>query len=53
MDYSFGNLKEASIEALWNGEKAERFRLFRREHALAVCNRCGRSNMSQAWSGYG
>jgi len=53
VDYSFGNLKEASIEALWNGEKAERFRLFRREHALAVCNRCGAKYMSQAWSGYG
>jgi MoaA/NifB/PqqE/SkfB family radical SAM enzyme len=53
IDYSFGNVKEASIEALWNGEKAERFRQYRRERPLAVCHRCGAKYMSQAWSDYG
>lgn len=53
IDFSFGNVKAASIETLWNGEKAERFRLYRRENALAVCHRCGAKYMSQAWSEYG
>ena len=53
IDYSFGNVKEASIEALWNGEKTERFRQYRRERPLAVCHRCGAKYMSQAWSDYG
>ena len=53
IDYSFGNVKAASIETLWNGEKAERFRLYRREHPLAVCYRCGAKYMSQRWSDYG
>ena len=53
VDYSFGNVKKASIETLWNCEKAERFRLFRRRHPLAVCHRCGAKYMSQAWSDYG
>lgn len=52
VDYSFGNVKEASIEALWNGEKAERFRQYRREKPLAVCGRCGAKYMSQLWSEY-
>jgi MoaA/NifB/PqqE/SkfB family radical SAM enzyme len=52
VDYSFGDVKSASIETLWNGEKAERFRLYRRGHPLAVCYRCGAKYMSQAWSEY-
>ena len=52
VDYSFGNVKSASIETLWNGEKAGRFRTFRRAHPLAVCYRCGAKYMSQAWSEY-
>ena len=53
VNYSFGDVKTASIETLWNGGKAERFRLYRREHPLAVCYRCGAKYMSQMWSDYG
>ena len=53
IDYSFGNVRTHSIEAIWNGEKAESFRKYRREHALAVCYRCGAKYMSQEWSKYG
>jgi MoaA/NifB/PqqE/SkfB family radical SAM enzyme len=53
VDYSFGNVKAASIETLWNSEKAERFRQFRRSHPLALCYRCGAKYMSQAWSDHG
>ena len=40
-DYSFGNVRESSIQEIWNNEHAERFRTYRRENALAVCHRCG------------
>ena len=53
VDYSFGNVTSASIETLWNSERAERFRQYRREHPLAVCHRCGAKYMSQTWSEYG
>lgn len=53
VDYSFGNVREATLEELWNSERAERFRRYRREHPLAVCQRCGAKFMSQAWSNYG
>lgn len=53
VDYSFGNVKAASLETLWNSEKAEAFRLYRRNHPLAVCYRCGAKYMSQAWSDHG
>ena len=52
VDYSFGNVREATIQDLWNGERAERFRQYRRKHALAVCQRCGAKYMSQPWSDY-
>ncbi len=52
IDYSFGSVREASIEQLWNGERAERFRQARRKRQLAVCYRCGAKFMSQAWSDY-
>jgi MoaA/NifB/PqqE/SkfB family radical SAM enzyme len=52
IDYSFGNVREAGIEELWNGEKAEKFRRFRRANPLAVCHRCGAKYMSQPWSEY-
>jgi MoaA/NifB/PqqE/SkfB family radical SAM enzyme len=52
VDYSFGNVREASIEELWNGERAERFRQYRRKHPLAVCQRCGAKYMSQPWNDY-
>jgi MoaA/NifB/PqqE/SkfB family radical SAM enzyme len=53
VDYSFGNVKTASIETLWNSQKAETFRQYRRAHPLALCYRCGAKYMSQAWSDYG
>jgi len=52
VDYSFGNVREATLEELWNSERAERFRRYRREHPLAVCQRCGAKFMSQSWSNY-
>ncbi len=52
VDYSFGNVKVASIEDLWNGERAEHFRSYRRDHTLAVCLRCGAKYMSQPWGNY-
>lgn len=45
-DYSFGNVKEATIKELWNGEKATRFRDYRRKRPLSVCHRCGAKHMS-------
>lgn len=47
IDYSFGNVREASIAEIWNGERAERFRAYRREKPLAVCHRCGAKFMSE------
>lgn len=46
-DYTIGNVKEATIKALWNGERAARFRAYRREKPLAVCYRCGAKYMSE------
>jgi radical SAM protein with 4Fe4S-binding SPASM domain len=53
VDYSLGNKKTACIETLWNGEKSEHFRLYRREHPLVTCYGCGAKYMSQRWSDYG
>ena len=52
VDYSFGNVREATIEELWNGERAERFRTYRRRQPLAVCYRCGAKYMSNPWAEY-
>lgn len=46
-DYVLGNVREATIEEIWNGERAERFRAYRREHALPICQRCGAKYMSE------
>ena len=40
-DYSIGNVKEDSINNIWNSKKAEKFRKYRREKPLAVCYKCG------------
>jgi MoaA/NifB/PqqE/SkfB family radical SAM enzyme len=53
VDYSFGNVREATIQELWNSERAERFRNHRRDRPLAVCLRCGAKYMSSQWSEYG
>jgi MoaA/NifB/PqqE/SkfB family radical SAM enzyme len=47
IDYSFGNVRETSIATVWNSEKAEQFRAYRREKPLAVCHRCGAKYMSE------
>ena len=46
-DYVIGNVREATIEKIWNGERALRFRAYRREKPLAVCYRCGAKYMSE------
>jgi MoaA/NifB/PqqE/SkfB family radical SAM enzyme len=46
-DYTIGNVSEATIEELWNGERAARFREYRRKKPLAVCYRCGAKYMSE------
>jgi radical SAM protein with 4Fe4S-binding SPASM domain len=46
-DYSIGNVKTSSIKEIWNSERAERFRRYRREKPLAVCFRCGAKYMSE------
>jgi MoaA/NifB/PqqE/SkfB family radical SAM enzyme len=45
-DYSLGNVRKSSVAELWNGERAARFREFRRRQPLAVCHRCGAKYMS-------
>ncbi len=45
-DYHFGNVRQATIEELWNSDEAERFRIYRREKPLPVCYRCGARYMS-------
>jgi MoaA/NifB/PqqE/SkfB family radical SAM enzyme len=49
-DYSIGNVREATIEEIWNGARAARFREYRREKLLAVCYRCGAKYMSEIGS---
>ena len=46
-DFSFGNVKDASIKELWNSPKAVQFRNYRREKPLAVCYRCGAKYISE------
>jgi MoaA/NifB/PqqE/SkfB family radical SAM enzyme len=46
-DYTFGNVRQASLEQLWNGPRAEAFRAYRREKPLAVCLRCGAKYMAE------
>jgi MoaA/NifB/PqqE/SkfB family radical SAM enzyme len=46
-DYSFGNVKDSTIETVWNSEKAFRFREYRRKNPLSVCYRCVAKHMSE------
>jgi radical SAM protein with 4Fe4S-binding SPASM domain len=46
-DYIIGNVKNSTIEELWNSERASRFRNYRRKKPLAVCYRCGAKYMSE------
>jgi MoaA/NifB/PqqE/SkfB family radical SAM enzyme len=46
-DYSIGNVKSFSIEEIWNGNRALRFRNYRREKPLSICYRCGPKFISE------
>ena len=46
-DYSIGNVFESTMEEIWNSEKAEKFREYRRNNLLAACYRCGAKYMSE------
>jgi MoaA/NifB/PqqE/SkfB family radical SAM enzyme len=45
-DYSIGNVKEATLAELWNGERARRFRERRRTKPFSACHRCGAKYMA-------
>jgi len=45
-DYSIGNIRNSTIEELWNSPAAEAFRAARRRQPFAVCLRCGAKFMS-------
>lgn len=47
IDYVMGNVRESSIAEVWNSERAERFRAYRRQKPLPVCLRCGAKFMSE------
>ncbi len=46
-DYIIGNVRNSSIEDVWNSKEAEIFRRYRREKPLSVCHRCGAKYMSE------
>ncbi|MGC8765372.1 MAG: SPASM domain-containing protein [Brevinematia bacterium] len=50
-DYSIGNVKEATIEEVWNSKRAEIFREYRRKNLFAVCYKCGAKYMSELQEG--
>jgi MoaA/NifB/PqqE/SkfB family radical SAM enzyme len=45
-DYSFGNVREATLAELFNGERARRFRQCRRQKPFSACHRCGAKYMA-------
>lgn len=45
-DYSFGNVRDASLAELWNGPRAVKFRERRRLRPLSACHRCGAKYMA-------
>ena len=46
-DYSIGNVRESTLESVWNSERAEAFRRYRQSTPLPVCCRCGARYMSE------
>jgi radical SAM protein with 4Fe4S-binding SPASM domain len=46
-DYSIGNVKESTIEKIWNSPRAQLFREYRREKPLSICYRCGAKHISE------
>ncbi|HUJ43687.1 MAG TPA: radical SAM/SPASM domain-containing protein [Opitutaceae bacterium] len=45
-DGSLGNVRQATIAEIWNGERARRFRERRRQGPLGACHRCGARYMA-------
>jgi MoaA/NifB/PqqE/SkfB family radical SAM enzyme len=45
-DYSLGNVREATLDQLWNNERACRFRNRRRAKPFSACHRCGAKYMA-------
>lgn len=45
-DFAIGNVHEATLEQIWNGERARLFRERRRAKPFAACHRCGARYMS-------
>ncbi len=45
-DYSFGNVRDATLAELWNGERACKFRERRRQKPFSACHRCGAKYMA-------
>ncbi len=46
-DYTIGNVKNSTIEEVWNSERADKFRKYRREKPLVACYRCGAKFISE------
>jgi MoaA/NifB/PqqE/SkfB family radical SAM enzyme len=46
-DYCIGNVKGLSMAQIWNSERAEKFRNYRREKPMAICYRCGAKYCSE------
>jgi MoaA/NifB/PqqE/SkfB family radical SAM enzyme len=45
-DFTIGDVHEATLAEIWNGERARLFRERRREKPFAACHRCGAKYMS-------
>jgi radical SAM protein with 4Fe4S-binding SPASM domain len=46
-DFIIGNVKESTIEEIWNSERADKFREYRRKNRLGACYRCVSKHMSE------
>lgn len=46
-DFAIGNVRDETVERLWNGERARAFRERRAAGPLAVCHRCGAKYMAE------
>jgi radical SAM protein with 4Fe4S-binding SPASM domain len=45
-DYIIGNIRNSTLEQIWNSQKADKFRSYLKEKSLPVCSRCGAQYMS-------
>jgi MoaA/NifB/PqqE/SkfB family radical SAM enzyme len=46
-DYCIGNVREHTIEELWNSPRAQNFRASRKTTPLTICSRCGAKYMGE------